>query len=124
MCVVHLAGVSFIYPVCRFLIPCVADPIWGVCRSSYTLSQAQALYFCHLTALASTSTCIAAFDLQPPHIPCTICRSHSTSSSFKMQTAKGIISPAQCSHRKCQGYEVWMIQVSRSILLSLPLLKI
>ena len=27
----------FIYPVCRFLILCVADSIWGVWRRSYTL---------------------------------------------------------------------------------------
>ena len=38
-CVAVLLGVSHSYSMCRFLTLCVADPIWGVCCSSYTLSR-------------------------------------------------------------------------------------
>ena len=36
-CVAVLLGVSHSYSMCRFLTLCVADLIWGVCCSSYTL---------------------------------------------------------------------------------------
>ena len=32
-------NVSFLYCMCRSLTQCVADPIWGVCHCSYTLSN-------------------------------------------------------------------------------------
>jgi hypothetical protein len=32
-------NMSHSYCMCRFLTLCVADPIWGVCCSSYTLKR-------------------------------------------------------------------------------------
>ena len=37
-------NVSFFYWMCRSLTQCVADPIWGVCRCSYTLLPARDRY--------------------------------------------------------------------------------
>ena len=38
-CVAVLLGVLHSYSMCHFLTLCVADTIWGVCCSSYTLSN-------------------------------------------------------------------------------------
>ena len=44
-CVAVLLGVLHSYSMCRFLTLCVADPIWGVCCSSYTLHSPYILFF-------------------------------------------------------------------------------
>ena len=37
--------VSKVHLVCRVMTLCVADPIWGVCRDSYTLYRHQGIDF-------------------------------------------------------------------------------